>query len=291
MRTGVPLCARERSVAHPDSSPVTEIIGECANLTVRNWLLAVPTIAVILIARLPILAYGVFADPRILSAIFSSANLWPSTEIVTSIAPAFWILVAFCAVLGVVLGIIAIGATYAGAGDVLRGSPVDLGGIVRRGAALFWSIVTFGLIVALIAAGIEMAVGFLSFALVALTGGGSTILVVLLFFCAASAAAFFLMYAIPSIVLGGLSPGDAIGQSFDLARENVGVTLILTFSLAVTGICAWISTYLLQFVSAIGPLASIVINGFFTVFQALIMCRFYLDLMSSASPPMVDSQS
>jgi hypothetical protein len=271
-------------MAHADSSPVTEIIGECANLTVRNWLLAVPTIAVTLIDRLPILAYGVFADPRILSAIFSTGNLWPSKEMFTSTAPAFWILVTVCAVVGTVLGIIAVGATYAGAGDVLRGLPVDLGGIVRRGAALFWSIVTFGLIIA----GIGIAVDVLVFALVALTSG---ILVVPLFFFAALVAAFFLMYAIPSIVLGGLSPGDAIGQSFDLARENVGTTLILTFSLVVTCVCAWISTYLLQFVTAIGPLASIVMNGFFTVFQALIMSRFYLDLMSSASPPIADSRS
>ena len=284
MRTGVPSCVRECLKAHADSSPVTEIIGECAKMTLRNWLLTVPTIAVTLLACLPILAYGVFAAPRTLSAILSSANLWPWMEMPTSIAPAFWILVAFQAVVGTVVGIIAVGATYAGAGDALRGLPVDLGGIVRRGAALFWSIVTFGLIIA----GIGIAVEFFDFALVALTSG---VLAVPLFFCVALAAAFFLMYAIPAIVLGGLSPGDAIGRSFDLARENVGTTLILTFSLVVTCVCAWISTYLLQFVTAIGPLASIVMNGFFMVFQALIMSRFYLDLMSSASPPIPDSQS
>lgn len=274
-------------MAQADSSPVAEIISDSFTLTFRNWLLAVPTIAVSLIAFVPILIYGVFGDQRILGAFLPGATSESLAEIFAANTLEFLIVLAFCIVIAVVLGIIAFGATYAGAGDVLRGLPVDLGGIVRRGTARFGAILLFGLIIA----GVGIAVELIGFLLVALTGGVLAILIVPLLFCAALAAAFLLMYAIPAIVLGGLSPGDAIGQSFDLARENAGTTVILIFSLALTCVGVWISTFLLRFVPAIGPLVSIVIDGFFSVFQALLVSKFYLDLMTSASPPMPDSQS
>src|SRR5450755_4221683 len=91
MRTGVPLCARELSMAHADSSPVTEIIGECANLTVRNWLLAVPTVAVTFLACLPILVYGMVIDPRVLSSMFSGGTAETQGDIFAANTPAFWV--------------------------------------------------------------------------------------------------------------------------------------------------------------------------------------------------------
>jgi hypothetical protein len=258
------------------SDPVSEIIA-CVSLAFRNWMLAVPCFVATLLSIMPILIFG---GAGLLSMIFSGATIQDPSTLVAAIGPSLIAGLALTIIVGVVLGVIAIGATYAGADDVLNGRMIDLSAILRRGVALFGPIFVYFLIVGGVGLLVELIVGGLT----ALTAGLLGIILIPLAFCAFVIAAYLLMYAIPAIVVGNSSPTEAIRRSYDLARNNVGVSITIVVGLIIALICSWVVSIVLHFIPVIGAIAGLAISGIYQVFQALVISKFYLSLTGSAVP-------
>jgi len=250
-------------------------IAACAKLTFANWPLAVPTVVAALLTLLPVLISG---GPSVLRVFSGDGSVEDPQATVPAMIGGFTV----SAIVGILAGIIAFGTTYVGAGDVLRGRPVDLRSILRRGTAYFGTIFLFALIIG----GIGLVVELIVAGLLAITGGFLEIILVPLFFCVTVVGTSLLMYTIPAIVMGGRSAGDAIGQSVDLARENFNATASVMAGLFASAICVWGATFALHYVPVAGPFAILAVDALFAVFQALLVSKTYLELMKSASPPM-----
>jgi hypothetical protein len=250
--------------------PVAEIVA-CVTLTFRNWVLATPAAVATLLTFVPILVLG---GAGLLSMIFSGGSSGNPMDAVGTMVPSLFAGIGISVIVGVVLGIIALAATYVGADDVLHGRPVDLTSVVQRGAACFGRIFVLFLIVA----GVGFAVDLVVFGLTALTHGLLGIILIPALFCAVLACWYFLLYVMPAIVLGNLSPVSAITESIALARANVGITFAVIVSLIIAVVCTWIASAVLHFIPVLGLFAGLAISGLYQAFQAIVLSKIYLNL-------------
>jgi hypothetical protein len=250
-------------------SPFSDLVA-CISLTFKHWLLAVPIVVASLLALVPFIIFG---GATVLKAAVFGGDL-QYEDIPTAFGPTLLVGAGLSAVVGIVLCIIAVAATYAGADDALQGRPVDLLSIAHRGAARFGPIFANGLLIGVVAVVVEVIVG----GLVALTGGVLAVLFIPLLAFVGLLAAYHLMYVMPAIVLGDFGPGESIGESFELSQRDGRASATVFIGLIVAAVCAWLPGFFLHSIPLAGLVAGFVAGALNQTFQAVALTKFYLRL-------------
>ena len=252
-------------------------------------LLAAPMIIAILIPVLIVLAFGGFA---LFGALTSQDALSNPDTIKDIFTPSLLVGLGLAAIVCVVLSLLSTGAVYGGSADALAGQPVDFGSLMTSALKHAGSIFVFYLIIG--GAGIVAELVIVLLALVSHGILGALGFVVLI--PAAIYAAFLLMYGLPAIVVGGKSPSSAMLDSADLARANVGPTLILILAGFVLTIGASIVNLTFGLIPVLGLFLSLAAQAVCAAFIALFSVHFYSQLSgrlaiaraadtASATPP------
>lgn len=270
-------------MAVSQSDPVSELVA-LVTLAFRNWILAVPNFVVAILTLAPILIFG---GAGLLSMLFTGSLTIDPLSAATAMVPSLVAGLVIACIVAIVLGIIAHGTLYAGAGDALRGQAIDLGELLRRGMSYFGTIFVCFLIIFAAFFVAEIVVILLS----AVTMGLLGFILVPLLVCASILASYYLMYSLPAIVLGNRTALDAIKESFNLSYRNAGRSLTAVAGLIVAWIGALVASLILHFIPVIGAIAGLAIYGLFLVYTAIVLSKFYLELSGKGAaqsmPPRV----
>jgi membrane-anchored glycerophosphoryl diester phosphodiesterase (GDPDase) len=256
--------------------PIREIISS-GEVLFANPILALPNVVAALVPILVILPFGGLA---------LMSPVWRVVPINSISTPLLFVGLGIGMLVGIVLAVIATGALYRGAADALTGHPVTISSLVAAGLKNAWNIVGFFVILFVVGLVAELIVGILAM----MTQGALGWFGFVIFFVAALFAGFTLVYALPALVVGGKSPGDAIIESGELAWTNVGATMILVVAAIIMAACA----FGVEFAMGFGPssliltLSKVVVNALvqllFVVLAALFAVRFYMLLSDGVVP-------
>ncbi len=256
--------------------PIREIVSS-GEVLFANPILALPNVVAALVPLIVLLPFGG------LSLLSRGPQVIPIDSIST---PLFFVGLGLAIVIGVILTVIATGALYRGAADALSGRSVTVASLIAAGLKSAWSIAGFYAILLVVGLVAELIVGVFSM----MTQGALGWFGFVIFFVAAIFAGFTLVYALPALVVGEKSPGDAIMESGELAWGNVGTTMVLVLASIVMAAVA----FAVEFAMGLGPssplltLSKVVINAFvqllFVVLAALFAVRFYMLLSDDVAP-------
>jgi len=256
--------------------PFREIIS-CGEVLFANPILALPNVVAAIVPIIVLLPFG------------GLALLSPGTQAVPAASistPLFFVGFGLTIVVGAILAVISTGALYRGAAEALSGRPVTISSLVAAGPKNGWNIAGFFVILFVVGLVAELLVGMLAMA----THGALGWMGFVFFFVAAIFAGYTLVYALPALVVGGKSPGDAIMESGELAWTNQGATIVLVLASIAMAACA----FAIELAMGFGPsnpilvLSKVVVNAFvqlvFVVLAALFAVRFYMLLANDAPP-------
>ncbi|HEY5093861.1 MAG TPA: hypothetical protein VII69_01960 [Candidatus Eremiobacteraceae bacterium] len=209
-----------------------------------------PIIVAILIPVLILLAFGGFA---FFGALMSPAALSSPATIQNIFTPTLLVGFGLAALVGLVLSLLSTGAVYGASADALAGRTVDFASLMTSGPKHAGSIFVFYVIICGVGLVAELVVALLAM----ISHGILGVFGFIALFGAAIYAAFLLMYGLPAIVVGGKNPGNAMLDSADLARANVGPTLILILAgivlaigVGVVNLAAFIALFSVHFYHA-----------------------------------------
>ena len=219
----------------------------------RNWLVATPILAGQLLAGFPVIIL-VFAWYFV---IFAEAIANPEHPKIIPYIVTFGIAFALVILFALVVVTFAYAWALAAAEPVWTGGDPALERGFHRAAATFAQLIAFEVLIALLSiASLVIVIGPIIVGVLAI-------------------------YGPPYIVLGGRSATQAIGDSFRLASENLGETLILVLAFIVIVFLALIALPLVIFV----PLGPIVIGLITRSYVVLAVVRFYGLLSPRAGAP------
>jgi hypothetical protein len=255
--------------------PVQEITSSFGPLS-RNPLLLLPNIVAFLVPAILIMVFGGFA---LVGGLMSPSTLMNPGALGGIFTPTLFVGFGLAVLVGIVLSLIATGATYGGAADVLQGRTVDVSSLIANGMKYAASIFVYGLILAVVGILAELVV----FLLGAISHGILGVLAGLVLFVAAIYVGFLLLYGFAALVVGGKGPIDAMRESAELARANVGPTVMVILAAIVIFIIAAIVNAILGFIPFLGFLISIAIQGICSAFIALVSVKFYMLLSGRIS--------
>ena len=219
----------------------------------RNWLVALPLLAGQLVAALPV-GFLVFAwYVVIIAQVVAHPDRPPELHYFV----AFAVALAFFFLFVIVAVTFAYAWALAAAEPVWAGADPALERGFRRASAAFLQLIVFQILIALLSiASLVIVIGPIIVAILAI-------------------------YGPPYIVLGGRTATQAIGDSFKLASENLGETLILVMAFIVVGASVLVTLPLWIFV----PLGPIAIACIFRSYVVLAVVRFYGLLSPRAGAP------
>jgi hypothetical protein len=229
----------------------------------KNWVLAVPTALVAVIAGL--LAIVMFAGT--MAALLASGALSGSDQMAALAALRAAIpSIGLFLVIVVLLQLLAQAIVIAGAERVWHGEPADLAHGFSRAFAKLPTLFAFFLIafIAIVFCTVLIIIGW--------------ILGVVL--------AFLFMYTLPAIVVGNEGVGNAFGTSYRLVRANMNPSLITFLGIIVVSIVGGVITQIFSHVAVLGLVVQLIVGGLSSAFVALILVRMY-DLLRGAGAPAV----
>jgi membrane-anchored glycerophosphoryl diester phosphodiesterase (GDPDase) len=90
------------------------------------------------------------------------------------------------------------------------------------------------------------------------------------------AAMFVLMFTFPSIIMHGLTPSEAIRNSYNLIRSNFSDSLLLFAVLAAIIIAITVVSLMFAAIPVLGQFIGVVLNGAMGGFSALVLLRAYI---------------
>ena len=257
--------------------PVDQVVSSFAVL-LGNILLVVPNAVATLV---PALVFFAFGGAALIRPFFSPAMFENPGAMDNLFTPSLIIGLGTSVVVFLLLSWLATGATYGGCADVLSGRPIGLASLLSGGFKNAGRIFVYGLIIFVAAIVAELVVGLLA----VITHGIGMILMIPLGI-AALVAAFMLIYGLPALIAGGVDALDAMGDSADIARENVGATFTLILALIAVSVVSQIFSSILAFIPGLGLLVGVALQALCSTYTALATTRFYLGLSRpSARPP------
>ena len=229
-------------------------------LTKNFTLAAIPTVALVLIGCL----FAIVALATGASALLSGGFNDPTILMSALAGGAFFFGIAL--IIAIIVSLIAQAAVIAASEAAWAGRQPDLGAGVGRAFSKAGELFLAGLVLAIIA----IAVSWTFVGLIAL--------------------GFLMMYVAPAIVLGGEGAMAALGTSWRMSTQNFGPTAGAFLGLIVAGIAAGIINAILGHIPIIGWIGILVVYGFVSAYQALVIVRFY-DLLRTApaAPPPISS--
>ena len=233
---------------------VAEVTGAFTKLFQRrNWLVATPVLAgQILAGFLAVLVVFAAMGPAIIKQIVSGSEV---PEISPLQIGFFAVGMTFAILFGVAINAFVYGWTIVAAEPIWAGGGPAFDRGFNRAAATLLQLIVFQILIFLLTiASLLIIVGPIIVGVLAI-------------------------YGPPYIVLGGRSATQAIGDSFRLASENLGETIILVLAFIVVAIAAIVPMLILSFIPLVGFVAQIAIQGIISGYIALAVVRFY-DLLS-----------
>lgn len=90
------------------------------------------------------------------------------------------------------------------------------------------------------------------------------------------AAMFVLMFTFPSIIMHGLTPSEAIRNSYNMVRTNFSNSLLLFSVLAAILIAITIVSLMFAAIPVLGQFVGVVLNGAMGGFSALVLLKAYM---------------
>jgi hypothetical protein len=235
-------------------------LQRAADLLIKNWMLAIPTA----FASLVIALFAFF----VLASVFASAMVGGLAAGrggagIAALLAAGPLLLAFVIVAAVLVAV-AQAVVVRASEDVWEGKPVDLGAslnaVLGRIAPLFGVFVLAFLILVI---PIALSVFLIGIPIVLVVG-------------------FFLMYAVPAVVLGGESASGAIAASYNIARANVGPSVVAFAGIIVALVVGGIINAIFQHFGVLSVLVQFAVGGLTSAYAALVAARFYMLLRQGA---------
>jgi len=256
--------------------PVYEIRW-CIGVAFRNWILAVPSLAMAIVGT----AAVALMDPwPLTNGLFRGSPFAIPAQPFGLADASFYIEWATVALIAALVGIVIEAATYLGADDAMNNRPIELPRLLTSGLSFVGTFVLFGLV----CGGAALVVFAVVFGLTVLTKGVLAILLFPAMLCAGVAAAFGLVFTVPAMVFGRQTATGAIGLSWRLAFANVARILPTVIGLIIVSFIAGLIGLLLLNIPYAGEVASLVISAFLGVFQAVVITKVYRELTSPAPP-------
>ncbi len=229
----------------------------------KNWVLAVPTALVSLVAA--VLALFVLAAtfaPLMAGGMMpNSSDPSAALRMLATAGPAFAIFIVVIILLGLVAQAVVIG----GAEHVWHGQAPDLAGGIGKAMSKLPSLLGLFLI--------AIVLGAICSVLVIALGLGIILGLAML---------FFFMYTLPAIVVGNEGVFAALGTSARLVRANIGPSLIAFLGIVVIYIISTIVLSLFNHIAFLAVIANLVIGGLTSAYVTLVTVRFYDLLRGSA---------
>jgi hypothetical protein len=273
--TSLASISRRHAMAVRPFHPIHEIVSS-GEVLFANPILALPNVVAALVPLIVLLPFGG------LSLLSRGTQVIPIDAIST---PLLFVGFGLMFAVAAILAVIATGALYGGAADALSGHSVTVSSLVAAGLRNAWNIAGFFVLLFVVGLVAELIVGVLMATLGALGLFGFMIFVI-----AAIFAGFTLVYALPALIVGGKSPGDALMESGELAWTNVGTTMVLVLASIIMAAFA----FAVEFAMGLGPsspiltLSKVAVNAFvqllFVVLAALFAVRFYMMLSDDVAP-------
>ena len=239
-------------------------------LLLKNWILAIPTAIVSLLAAILIgvVILGMIAGlagAGVLGGLGGGEH--GSGAGVAALLGGTGLLALVGVVILVVLSLIANATVIYAASDAWAGRAVDLISAMGRAFGKLGHLIVAGIIIFLLA----IIPGVLIFVLIG---------VVLLF-----ALGFFMMYVVPSITLGNRSGTEAIGASFNLAKSNFGPSAIAFIGIFVVALVGAFIDGIFRHWFIFSLIVSFVVGGLTSAYAAIVIVRFYELLSRSPMAP------
>jgi len=242
--------------------PQVDAVSELQNaftVLFRNWVLAVPTALVSLLAAV----FAVFMVAGLMASVMGAGmmgGMHPNAA--GAILASGGITVLLGVIVLVLLSLVANAVVVASAERVWHGEAADLSAGFSKALSKLGPLIVLFIIAAVI--------GFICSILALALGLGIILGIVLL---------FFFMYTIPAVVVGNRGAMEALGESSRLVRANVGPSAIAFLGLIVVNIIGAVITNLFHAIPFLSIVLSFVVGGLIAAYSALVTVRFY-DVLS-----------
>jgi hypothetical protein len=238
--------------------PMVELKSAFDVLTKNITLAAIPTVAFVVICGMFLLVLLVTGASALLGGGMNDPSVWMGALAGGAVFFGIALIIA------IIVSLIAQAAVIAASEAAWEGRQPDLGAGVGRAFSKAGELFLAGLLLALIA----IAVSWTFVGLIAL--------------------GFLMMYVVPAIVLSGEGATAAIGTSWRMSTQNFGPTAGAFLGLIVAGIAAGIINAILGHIPVVGWIGVLIVYGFYSAYQALVVVRFYGLLRSAGAPPAVN---
>lgn len=242
--------------------PQVDAVAELQNafkVLFSNWILAVPTAVVSLLAAI----FVVFMLAGVMASVMGASMLGGVRPGAVAALLGAGGLTLTCGLIILVLLALLANATVVGAAEhVWHGEPPDLAGGFSKAMSKLGAL----FLLFIIAIVLSIICGFLVIA------AGLGILLGLLL-------AFFFMYTIPAIVVGNRGTMDALGESYRIAKSNLGPSVVAFLGIVVVSLIGQIIITLFHSIPFLHVIVQLVVGGLTAAYAALVAVRFY-DLLS-----------
>lgn len=230
----------------------------------KNWILAVPTAVVSLIAA----AFFVFMLAGVFAA-FTGAGAMGGMNAQAALAllASSGVMLIVGLIVIILLSMLANAVVLAAAENVWHGGSPDLGAGVSKGLSKLPALLVLFLIFAVI--GIVVV----------------PLMAVLIGIPIAIILGFFFMYTLPAIVVGDRGAVEAMRESWNLVRANFGTSAMAFLGIAVVNIVGGIVRNLFHAIPFLTVIVWFVVGGIVAAYSALVLVRFYDLLRGSAATP------
>ena len=113
----------------------------------------------------------------------------------------------------------------------------------------------------------------------------ATLLMIPTLFLSLLAFYIFTLYTIAAAVVGNRSGGDALRESFAIARARFGTTLIISILLGLLQFLGGLIAYGFSFAPLLGPIISAIISQIVVAYAVLVVVGEYLVLRPGVTGP------
>ncbi|HME82611.1 MAG TPA: hypothetical protein VKF82_11155 [Candidatus Eremiobacteraceae bacterium] len=245
---------------------VVKELQDSFQLLIKNWMLALPTaIAALLGSVLRFMIFGALAAGALSSGVLGSTGNQGAMTAAMAVLASVGLIGLIGGIVLALIGLVAQATVVYGATDIWAGRPLDLSSALSRGFAKLPQMIV-GLILIVLLAIIPCILVFLFIGVFLLLALG-----------------FFVMYWVPGVVIGNKSGMEAIGDSFNLAKNNFGPSALAFLGIFVVVLVGGFVDMLFSHIIGLNFLVSFVVGGFIYAFAAIVVVRMYELLTRSAS--------
>jgi hypothetical protein len=230
---------------------ITGIFKNGIEVSKKNYIIFVPTIAVMLIMfvlSLSLIGGGIATMGLMGGGMRSPAGMMSAFG--AMMAGAFLI-----SIIGIILGLFAHGMTIGMAKEAIDTGSTSLGSGINIAISRF-----VPLLIAAIVVGIIVTIGLLLLIIPGLI------------------AAFLLMFTFAAIIVDNIGAIEAMKKSFEIVKSHLSDAIILFIALIVVGVIFTIANMILNVIPLLGQLLGMILMGIFAGYISVVIVMAYREL-------------